>query len=191
MQAEDATRLATGGSRFTAEAGGVGRIANRQLRTFQDLIAVKICDGDFCGWRKIEAVTTDHIHLVFLVRDLPRAARRGLIHQDRWPDLREAVLAHMRVKEEIDQRANQCGAIRAIRREGGPCHLCAALQIKDGESFRHCVVFWCWRRCWCTPVCRDSRVPRRRPGADAAVRLGATNWDVFVGRVRNSKERIF
>ena len=97
----------------------------------------------------------------------------------------------MRVKEEIDQRANQCGAIRAIRREGGTRHLCAALQIKDGEPFGHCVVFWCWRRCWCTPVCRDSRVPRRRPGADAAVRLRTANRNIFVGRIRNAEQCIF
>ena len=152
---------------------------------------MKIRDRDFCGWGKVEAVTANDVHLIFLVRDLPRATCRGLIHQDRWPDLREAVLAHMRVKEEIDQRADQCRAIRAIRREGGARHLCTALQIKDAEPLRHRVVLWRWRRCWCAPISGDPWMPLRHPGSNAAIRLRTTDRNIFVGRVRNSKERIF
>ena len=83
------------------------------------------------GWRKVEAVATNHVHLVFLIRDLPRAARRRLVDQDRWPDLGEAVLAHVGVEEEVDERTDECCAVGAVRREGGTGHLCAALQIKD------------------------------------------------------------
>ena len=127
MQAEDATRFATGGSRLPTEAGGVRRVPNRQVRTVQNLVAVQVRHWHLSRRGKIEAVTTDHVHLIFLVRDLPRTSCRCLIHQNRRPDLREAVLAHMRVKEEVDERANQCRAIRAICREGGTRHLCAAL----------------------------------------------------------------
>ena len=140
---------------------------------------------------KIEAVATNHVHLIFFVGDLTRAARRSLIDQDRWPDLGEAVLAHMRVKEEIDQRANQCRAVRAIGGEGGTCHLCAALQVKDPEPLRHRVVLWRWRRCWRTPIGGDPRMPLRRPGPNAAIRLRTANWNIFVGRIRNAKQCIF
>ena len=97
----------------------------------------------------------------------------------------------MCVEEEIDQRADQCRTIRAIGGEGGARHLCTALQIKDAEPLRHRIVLWRWRRCRCAPIRRDPRMPLRRPGTNAAIRLRTANWNVFVGRVRYSKERIF
>ena len=34
-------------------------------------------------------------------------------------------------------------------------------------------------------------MPRRCPGANRGVRLGAANGNIFVGRVRNAQEQIF
>ena len=191
MQAQDAARLAAGGTRLATEAWCVGGVANRQIRTVEDLVAMHVRHRHLGGWRQIEAVATDHVHLVFLVGDLPCAACRRLVDQNWWPDLGEAVLAHVGVEEQIDERADECGAVGAIRRERCTRHLRAALKIEDAKSLRDHIVLW---RCcggWIFALRANRWVPCRGPGTNRGVRLGATNRNVFVGRVRNAQEQIF
>ena len=191
MQAQDATRFAARGTCLATEAWRVRGVPNRQIRTVEDLVAMHVRYRHLGGWRQVEAVATNHIHLVFLVGNLPRAACRRLVDQDWWPDLGETVLAHMGVEEEIDERTNQRGTVGAVRREGRTRNFGAALQIEDAESLRNHIVLWCRCGCRIFALCADHRVPCGRPGANRGVRLGAANRNVFVGRIRNAQEQIF
>ena len=191
MQAQDAARLAAGGTRLATEAWRVGGVANRQIRTVEDLVAMHVRHRHLGGWREVEAVATDHVHLVFLIRDLPCAACRRLVDQNWWPDLGEAVLAHVGVEEQVDECANQRGPIGAVRREGGTRHLRAALKIEDAESLCDHIVFWRCRSGWVFALRANRWMPCRGPGTNRGVRLGAANRNVFVGRIRNAQEQIF
>ena len=62
-------------------------------------------DGHLGRGHQVEVVTRDDVHLVFLVGDLTGAARGGLVHEGRRPDLGHAVLAGVEVEEEVDERA--------------------------------------------------------------------------------------
>ena len=150
-----------------------------------------VCHWHLGGWRKVEAVTTNHVHLVFLIGDLPCSTGRRLVDQDWRPDLGEAVLAHVGVEEEVDERTDECCAVGAVRREGGTRHLGAAFKIKDAESLGDHIVFWRRSGCRVFALGANRRMPCRRPGANRGVRFGATNRDVFVGRVRNAEQQVF
>ena len=143
------------------------------------------------GWRQVEAVATDHVHLVFLVGNLPRATSRRLVDQDWRPDLGEAVLAHVGVEEEIDEGANECSAVGAICGERCAGDFCAALEVEDAEPLRDHIVLWSCGSGWVLTMRADRWVPCRCPGANRHVRLGAANGNVFVGRVRNAEQQLF
>ena len=86
-------RLGAGSARLAPEAGRVGHVPDRQLVRLDDLVAVDVGDGHLGGRHQVQLVARDDVHLVFLVRDLPRAARGCRVDDGRRPDLGEAVLA--------------------------------------------------------------------------------------------------
>ena len=191
MQAQDAARLTASGARLTTEAWCVGGVADRQIRTVKDLVAMHVRHRHLGGWREVEAVATDHVHLIFLVGDLPCATSRRLVDQNRWPDLGEAVLAHVGVEEQVDECANQRCAVGAIRREGGTRHLRAALKIEDAKSLGDHIVLWRCCSCWVFTLRANCWVPGGYPRPNRGVRLGAAYGNIFVGRIRNTQQQVF
>ena len=104
-----------GRARLAPEARRVGGVADRQLGGLEDLVAVEVGDRDLGRRDQVQLVAGDDVHLVFLVRDLARAAGGRRVDDGRRPDLGHAVLARVDVEEPVDQRRAGAATRRPCR----------------------------------------------------------------------------
>ena len=137
---------------------------------------------------QVQVVTRDDVHLVFLVRDLARAARGCGVDDRRRPHLGEAVLRGVDVEEVRDQAPLEARAEALVDREAGARDLGAARVVDDVERLAQLPV----------RLAGPGRAVGRRsvagreiaPGPDGDVGLLAAHRDLGVGGVRDPQEQV-
>ena len=190
-------RVLAGRAGFAAEARGVGRVADRQLGRFQDLVAMQVGDGDLGRRDQVQLVARDDVHLVFLVRDLARARGARRVDDGRRPDLGEAVLAGVHVEEPRDQPALERRTRALVDREAGARDLRAARVVDDVERLAELPVGLAGPRraagrCVRSDLALDRLVVGEQlpPRPDRDVRILTTDRHVRVGGVRDAQQLV-
>ncbi len=189
MDPQDAARVAPRGARLAPEACGVGGVAERERIGVEDLVAMEVRHRDLGGGNQIQVVARRDVHLVLLVRDLPGAARRVGIDEDRRPDLGHAVLVGVDVEEPADQRALEVRAIADVDRPAGARDLGAARVVDQAEVLGDLPVRATRPRAvlGIRVVDAKERLPHL---AHDDVRLLAADRHVGVGRVRDAQHGV-
>ncbi len=116
--ADHAARVAPGGAGLGAKAIGAGGEAQRELRFVENEPAGEIGERHFGGrdepivccvfvrGRAAGRTTCRHGELILAkLRQLRRAEHRGVAHEQRWRDLRIAVLVGVQIEHELRERA--------------------------------------------------------------------------------------
>lgn len=105
MHANQAAGAKAGAACFPAEAGGVGGVVDGELLVLEDLVAVKIGDGDFSSRDEVEVVFGAVVDLIAELGKLPGADKALGFDEERRADLGVAVLGGMKVEKEVDESA--------------------------------------------------------------------------------------
>ena len=149
---------------------------------------MEVGDRDLGGRDQVQVVARRDVHLVFLVGDLPGAARGRRVHDRRRPDLGEAVLGGVDVQEPGDQAALEPRAGALVDREPGAGDLRAARVVDDVECLADLPV---------GPALPGGAVRRHdlagavlAPGPDRDVGLLAAHRDLGVGGVGDAQEQV-
>ena len=98
----------------------------------QDLVAVQVGDRHLGGGDQVQVVALDDVHLPLLVGQLPGAAGRGGIDEDRRPDLAVAMPLG-ELEHEADEGALQPRAGSGVQDEARSGDLRAALEVEQPE----------------------------------------------------------
>ena len=134
---------------------------------------------------EVQVVARHDVHLVFLVRDLARAASRDRrVDDGRRPDLGHAVLAGVHVEEAVDQRALQRRPGAACRRgKPEPATLAPAREIEHAEPLGDLPVRLA------LPAAGVARRAARPSRGRSRLRLAA-DGHVRVGRVGDAEQQL-
>ena len=178
VRAQDAARVLPRGAGLAAEARRVGYEAYRQPRAVEHLVAVQVRDRNLGRRDQEEVVAVDLVGVVLELRQLTRAGHAGAVHEHRRPHFLVAVLAGVKVDEEVHDRAHEPRALAAVDDEARAAHLRRPLQIDDPEIGGD------------VPVRAHAlRRARLAPAPDDDVLLLATLRHVRAGHVRDLEQR--
>ena len=165
---------------LAAEAGRVGRVADRQLAAVEDLAAVQVGQRHLRRRDQVEIPLPRDLEEILLeLRQVAGAAQRFGVDEERRLDFDVAVLPRVQLQHEVDQRAREPGARADQHREPGAGHLRRTLEVEDAEGGsdlpvrpRREVERRAARR---RGAPRRSRPRSRRPGRSHAARSAASS----------------
>ena len=130
---DEPANVAAVGAGFGTEAGGVGRIPQRQRRFFQDLVAVQVGHRHFSGGNQEKVLWVDAEKIGFEFREVARSFEHRPADQERRQHFRIPVLLGVQVEHEGDEGAFQPGTSTEVDGETGPRQLGAAFEVEDAE----------------------------------------------------------
>jgi hypothetical protein len=99
----------------------------------QDLVAVDVRDRHLCGGIQEQVVLADVVHVRFQLGQLPGAVQRGAPDDVRRRHLGVAVVAHVEVEHERDQRPLQPRAHAGEQQEARARDLRRPLEVQQAE----------------------------------------------------------
>ena len=135
MHADEAARAESGGTRFPAEAGSVGRVFDRELLQLHDFLAMQIRDRHFGGRHKVEVVVFAPVLLILELGKLGGANQGLAFHQQRRAYFRVAMLLRVQIEQELNQRPFELCAFAHEHGESAAANLRGALEVQEAELF--------------------------------------------------------
>ena len=133
VHAEDAARVATGGSGFTAEARRVGGVLHGERGAVEDFAGVDVGDGDLGGGDEVEVVA-GFVEILFEFGKVAGADEAAGKDEGGRPDFVVAALGLL-VEHEVDEGADEARALAGIEGEPGAGDFGRSLEIDEAEAF--------------------------------------------------------
>ncbi|MPN39050.1 hypothetical protein SDC9_186576 [bioreactor metagenome] len=127
---DQAAGIASGGTGFSAEAGGIGAIFQRQIAAGKNLIAMQVGHGHFGGGDQEILQPLQLEHILFKLGQLTGAGHGSAVGDKGRLNLYIAV-GSVRIKKIVDDSALQTCAEITIKVETLAGHLGSALGIQD------------------------------------------------------------
>jgi len=133
MYAKEATGVSPRCPGLAPKAGRVGRVPDREVLRFQQLVAMHVRDGHLGRRDRPEVVALRVVRLLGELRQLSGSRERLGVHEIRHAHFDVSVLAGVPVEEEVDKAPLESSTCTDQHRKTGPGDLRPAGKIKDPE----------------------------------------------------------
>ena len=140
MQPNETSRVFARGAGLRAKARRVGDVLPRQRLRVEDLVAVVVREGNFCGWHKPQIAVLDLERIRAELRQVGRAHHGRAVDEHRRLHLEVAVLARVHVEHELHKRPLQARTLP--QQEGEPRGRDArgVLEVHDAQALAKVVM---------------------------------------------------
>ncbi len=185
MQAVQSSHVFAVRSGFPPKAGGIGAIFPGEVALLENFIPQIIRHRHLSRRHGIKPVAAHFVHLIFLIRQLPRTRGAIRIDEDGGLDFRIAAFLHRHIEKEIDQCPLQARSFSDVEREAGSGYLGAALEVDEAVAVRKLPVGY-------GPRSQTRGAPPTATRPDYPVRCcRSARWDAECSELRATGFRVF